>query len=220
MSKIAVMLVDDHSVVRAGYRLLLSQTDNIHVISEASRGEDACQSYADLQPDVVVMDINLPGIGGLAAMRRICTKHPSAKILAFSVHDEPLYVTRAFEAGAWGYVTKSCEPEVLVEAVQRLAHGERFVDPALAQRMVVQTLTTVSSATALSGLSGREFDVFCLLAKGRTTREVAEDLCLGYKTVSNYISVLKNKLNVKTIAEMTQLAFHHGVLKQPHDHHS
>lgn len=214
MSKITVMLVDDHSVVRAGYRLLLTQTDNIRVISEASRGEDACQYYAEVQPNVVVMDINLPGIGGLAAIRRICTKYPNAKILAFSVHDEPLYVARAFEAGARGYVTKSCSPDILVDAVQRIAQGEKFVDPAVAQRMVVQTLTTANAETALSGLSGREFDVFCLLAKGRTTREVAEDLCLGHKTVSNYISVLKNKLNVNTIAEMTQLAYHHGVLKQ------
>lgn len=213
MSKITVMLVDDHAVVRAGYRLLLSQTENIAVVSEASRGEEACQCYAEAQPDVIVMDINLPGIGGLASIRRICARDPNAKILAFSIHDEQLYVLRALEAGAKGYVTKSCAPEILVDAVIKIAGGETYIDPEIAQRMVVQTATGTDPAAALNSLSAREFDIFCLLVKGCTTREVADELCLGYKTVANYISLLKNKLNVHTTAEMTRMAYQYGILK-------
>jgi DNA-binding NarL/FixJ family response regulator len=215
MARISVMLVDDHAVVRAGYRLLLSQTGNIAVISEAARGEEACQLYVDVQPDVVVMDINLPGIGGLASIRRILARDPSARILAFSVHDEPLYVSRSLEAGARGYVTKSCAPEILIEAVLKVARGATYVDPDIAQRMVVQSATGSDPATLLSALSAREFDIFLLLVKGLTTREVADELCLSYKTVANYICLVKDKLNVNTTAEMTRMAYEHGILKNP-----
>jgi len=213
MSKITVMVVDDHAVVRAGYRLLLSQTENIEVVAEASRGEEACQCYAAIQSDVVVMDINLPGIGGLAAIRRICARDPNARILAFSIHDEPLYVQKALEAGAKGYVAKSCAPEILVDAVIEIASGKTYIDPDIAQRMVLQGAAGTDPAAALRSLSAREFDVFCLLAKGCTTREVAEELCLGYKTVANYITVLKSKLQVNTTAEMARLAYQHAILK-------
>ena len=211
--KITVMLVDDHAVVRAGYRLLLSQTENIHVVREAARGEDAYQCYPEVQPHVIVMDLNLPGLGGLASIRRICARDPNAKILAFSIHDEQLFVQRALEAGARGYLTKGCAPELLVEAVVKIANGETFIEPELAQRMVVQTVTGAIPSTALNALSVREFDIFCLLVKGCTTREVADDLCLGYKTVSNYVSLIKHKLNVSTMAEMTRIAYQYGILK-------
>jgi two-component system, NarL family, invasion response regulator UvrY len=213
MSKISVMLVDDHAVVRLGYRMLLGQSDDICVVHESERGEEACQAYWTAQPDVVVMDINLPGIGGLAAIRRICSRDGNAKILAFSIHDEQLYVIRALEAGAKGYITKSCAPELLLEAVMKVARGETYVEPGIAQRLVVQTATGADAASALNSLSAREFDIFCLLANGYTTREVSEELCLGYKTVSNYISLLKNKLNVNTTAEMTRMAYQYGILK-------
>ncbi|QFY45013.1 response regulator transcription factor [Candidatus Methylospira mobilis] len=211
-SKITVMLVDDHAVVRAGHRMLLSQYENISVVAETARGEEAYQRYIEIHPGIVVMDINLPGMGGLASIRRIHGRDPYARILAFSVHDEPLYVTRALEAGAKGYVTKSSAPEILVEAIIRLAQGDTFVDPEIAQRMVVQTVTGTDPSSLLATLSAREFDIFRLLVNGRTTREIAEELCLGYKTVANYATQIKSKLNVRTTAEMTCLAYQYGVL--------
>ncbi|MDD2769506.1 MAG: response regulator transcription factor [Methylococcus sp.] len=211
--KITVMLVDDHAVVRAGYRLLLSGTQNIEVVSEAERGEEACQLYADARPDVIVMDLSLPGIGGLASIRRIRTRDASARILVFSIHDELIYVVRALEAGARGYITKSCAPEILVEAVARIASGESFLEPEIAQRLAMQTLGGAEAATALNTLSAREFDVFLLLAKGYTTREVAEELRLGYKTVANYSTLIKSKLGVNTTAEMARLAYQNGIFK-------
>jgi DNA-binding NarL/FixJ family response regulator len=212
-SKITVMLVDDHAVVRAGYRLLLSGTQNIEVVSEAEQGEEACQLYADSRPDVIVMDLSLPGIGGLASIRRIRSRDGSARILVFSIHDELIYVVRALEAGARGYITKSCAPEILVDAVARIASGESFLEPEIAQRLAMQTLGGAEAATALNTLSAREFDVFLLLAKGYTTREVAEELRLGYKTVANYSTLIKSKLGVNTTAEMARLAYQNGIFK-------
>lgn len=211
--KITVMLVDDHAVVRAGYRLLLSQTGHIDVIAEAERGEEACQLYADHHPRVTVMDLNLPGMGGLATLRRIVARDAAARVLVFSIHDELAYVTRALEAGAKGYITKSCAPEVLVEAVARIAEGGTFVEPELAQKLAMRPYAAPGAETALEGLSPREFDIFRLLAQGLTTREVAEELHLGYKTVANYATLLKNKLGVSTAAELARLAYAHGLIK-------
>ncbi|BBA33398.1 LuxR family transcriptional regulator [Methylocaldum marinum] len=212
--KITVMLVDDHAVVRAGYRLLLSQSDNIEVVCEAERGEEACQYYSEWHPNVIVMDLSLPGIGGLASIRRISSRDPGAKILVFSIYDELVYVLRALEAGAKGYITKSSAPETLVEAVKKVAGGETYVEPEIAQRLLVQTIAGKKDASIdLNALSAREFDVFCLLAKGYTTREVADELRLSYKTVGNYTTLIKNKLNVSTTAEMARLAYQYGLLK-------
>jgi two-component system, NarL family, invasion response regulator UvrY len=211
--KISVMLVDDHAVVRAGYRLLLSQTDNIRVICEAERGEEACEQYLEFRPQVVVMDLSLPGIGGLASVRRLISRDPTAKILMFSIHDEPVYVVRSLEAGAKGYITKSCAPEVLVEAVLRIAGGNTYLETEIAQTLAVQKVTKTESNAGLNSLSAREFDVFCLLARGLTTREVAEELRLGYKTVANHTTLIKHKLNLNTTAEMARLAYHFGLIE-------
>jgi DNA-binding NarL/FixJ family response regulator len=192
--------------------LLLSQTEDIHVVCEAERGEEACQLYVDYRPQVVVMDLSLPGIGGLASVRRLIARDPSAKILMFSIHDEPAYVIRALEAGVKGYITKSCAPEILVDAVARIAGGERYLEQEIAQKLALQTANRTTAGAALNCLSAREFDVFCLLAKGGTTREVAEELRLGYKTVANYTTLIKAKLNVNTTAEMARLAYQYEII--------
>ena len=185
------MLVDDHAVVRAGYRMLLTQSGSIDVICEAATGEEACQQYLTSQPRVVVMDLNLPGIGGLAATRRILARDSSARILIFSMYDEIVYVNRALEAGAKGYITKSCSPDLLVDAVMRIGRNETMVEPDLAQRLVMQRFSKEEDTSSLLNvLSAREFDVFCLLARGYSTREAADELKLSFKTVSNYASLI------------------------------
>lgn len=211
--KITVMLVDDHAVVRAGYRLLLGQSGRIETVREAERGEEACQFYAECRPDVVVMDLSMPGIGGLAAIRRIRARDPEARILAFSIHDETVYAERALEAGAAGYITKSCAPEILVEAVHAIARGENYIEQDIAQRLAVQKVSGQDAAALLQSLSAREFDVFCLLAQGRTPREVADELRLSYKTAANYSTQIKAKLGMNTTAEMARLAFRQGIFK-------
>ncbi len=211
--KITVMLVDDHAVVRAGYRLLLSQSSPIEIVREAERGEEACQHYAESKPDVVVMDLSMPGMGGLAAIRRIRARDPDARILAFSIHDEAVYAERALEAGASGYITKSCAPEILVEAVLAIARNERYIEREIAQRLDKKKVPGQDAATNLQTLSAREFDVFCLLAQGRTPREIAGELRLSYKTTSNYSTLIKSKLGVNTTAEMARLGLQMGIFK-------
>lgn len=206
------MLVDDHAVVRAGYRLLLSQTEDVRVVCEAACGEEACQLYLELRPQVVVMDLSLPGIGGLAAVRRLVCHDPASRILMFSIHDEPVYVVRALESGAKGYITKSCAPEILVDAVRRIARGQTYLEQDIALRMPVPSVAKAEADSVLSSLSAREFDVFCLLARGFTTREVAERLHLGYKTVANYATLIKSKLSVNTTAEMARLAYQYRLI--------
>lgn len=211
--KITVLLVDDHAVVRAGYRLLLSQSQRIAVVSEAERGEEACQYYAEHRPDVVVMDLSMPGIGGLAAIRRICARDPQARILAFSIHDEPVYAERALESGATGYISKSCAPEILVEAVLAVARNEHYIEQEIAQSLAINKVSGRDAAANLQTLSAREFDVFCLLAQGRTPREIAEELHLSYKTTANYSTLIKGKLGVNTSAELARLALQQGIVK-------
>lgn len=209
---VRIMLVDDHAVVRAGYRVLLSQAAHLAVVVEAESGEQACQYYAEYRPDVIVMDLSLPGIGGLAAIRRIRARDEDARILVFSIHDEPAYVNRALDAGALGYISKASAPDILLEAVLKIAAGGIYVEPALAQRMAEHS-SGEPPDIALAELSAREFDVFCLLAQGLTTRQVAEKLHMGYKTAANHASTIRSKLGVNTTAEMAKLAYRQGLLK-------
>ena len=211
-NSINVLLVDDHAVVRAGYRVLLSQSETVNSVIEAESGEEACQKYAEIKPSVVVMDLSLPGIGGLASIRRIISRDPNARILVFSIHNELVYVTRALEAGAKGYITKSCAPEMLVDAVHSLAQDELYIEPEIAQRLAVERFVSHQSPT-LEILSAREFEVFCLIAKGYTTHKAANELRLSTKTVANYNTLIKHKLNSKTSADLTRIAYQAGILK-------
>ncbi|MCD2451350.1 response regulator transcription factor [Methylicorpusculum oleiharenae] len=210
---IKVILVDDHAVVRAGFRLLLSSVPNIQVIAEAERGEQACQLYLDNKPDVVVLDLSMPGIGGLESIRRICNRDNHAKILVFSVHDEQVYVNRAMMAGAKGYITKNSAPAILVEAIQKISEGGEYIEEGLLKNTTGAGNPSDYRAL-IESLSAREFDVFCLLAKGLTMHKVADELCLGYKTAANYGTQIKNKLKVSTVAELAHIAMALGVVKK------
>lgn len=216
MNKISVLLVDDHAIVRAGFRMLLAATADVEIIAEAERGEVACQLYAEKKPDVVVLDLSMPGIGGLDCIRRICSRDPLAKILVYSVHDENVYVSRAIEAGAKGYITKSSAPGLLADAIQKIAAGDSFVEAGL-EKNYLQTASTSTDKpdykNLVATLSPKEFDVFCLLAKGLTTHKIADELCLGYKTVANYGTQIKTRFNVATVAELAHIATALGILK-------
>jgi DNA-binding NarL/FixJ family response regulator len=210
--KIKVILVDDHAVVRAGFKMLLATEADIDVIAEADRGEAACQLYLEKQPDVMVLDLSMPGIGGLESIRRICNRDSNAKILVFSMHDETVYIDRAMKAGAKGYITKNSAPGILVEAIQKIAGGDIYIEQGLMKNMPLQN-SEADYQTLIDTLSVREFDIFLLLAKGLTAHKIADELCLGYKTVANYGTQIKIKLNVSTIAELAHIAIIQGILK-------
>jgi two-component system invasion response regulator UvrY len=214
--KINVLLVDDHAVVRAGYKTYLSLCEKIGMIQEADRGETACQLYNRQNPDVVVLDISMPGIGGFETIRRLIQRDPRCKILVFSIHDEPIYASRALKAGAKGYIIKSSVPDTLVTAVCTIAQGGTFISPELAQKVAMSMLNEQDDSQVIKQLSPREFDIFCLLANGLTPREIAEKLCLSYKTVCNHSTAIKEKLELKTMAEMTLLASRHGLIRSPY----
>ncbi|MDD5322013.1 MAG: response regulator transcription factor [Methylococcales bacterium] len=217
-SRIKVILVDDHAVVRAGFRMLLSTEDTIEVIAEAERGEQACQLYLEKQPDVMVLDLSMPGIGGLETIRRICNRDTNARILVFSVHNERVYVDRAISAGAKGYITKHAHPEILIAAIQKIAEGEVYIEQNLIRDKRALTSDGLDTnetdyKTIIESLSAREFDVFLLLAKGLTAHKIADELCLGYKTVANYGTQIRSKLKVSSVAELAHIAIVLDVMK-------
>jgi DNA-binding NarL/FixJ family response regulator len=213
---ISIILVDDHAIVRAGFRMLLATEDSINVIAEAERGEQACQLYSELQPDVLVLDLSMSGIGGLETIRRICHRDNNAKILVCSVHDESVYIDRAINAGAKGYISKNAHPDSLIEAIQSVAAGELYIEQGLLKQAIPSNEPLPSGddyKAIIESLSAREFDVFLLLAKGYTAHKIADELCLGYKTIANYGTQVKSKLKVSTAAELVHIAILLGMIK-------
>ena len=208
---IKVMLVDDHAVVRAGFRRLLEQNPDIQVVAEAEDGEQACQAYARSPCDIIVMDLSMPGIGGFEAIRRLITKEPAVRVLVFSMHEDAVYAERALQAGARGYITKSSAPNVLVNAVEHLAAGKIFLGPDIAQKLALHKVR--GDQTPLRELSPRELEILRLLAEGRTTAEISEMMYLSAKTVANYSTQIKNKLKLSSTAELVRLAIRYGLIK-------
>ena len=206
-----ILLVDDHAVVRAGFKTLLENQGDITVIAEAESGESACRQFIEHAPDVVIMDLSMPGIGGIEAIRRIVSRQSDARVLVFSMHEDTLFVEQALQAGARGYIGKSSAPVVLVEAVRQIANGNIYIDPDIAQRLAFQK--TKGSDSPFQALSTREFEIVCLLAEGLSVSAIAARLALSYKTVANYATQIKSKLEVETSAELPRLAIRHGLVR-------
>jgi len=209
---IRVMLVDDHAVVRTGFRLLLQAQSEISIVAEAESGEVACQRYLELTPDVVVLDLAMPGMGGLEALRRIRAHHPQARVLALSAHDDPMHARRALREGALGFLSKRSAPEALIEAVTTVGAGRRYIDVALAQKLALADLDG-GIQSPIERLSEREFEVFVRLARGETVQRIAEDLRLSASTVGTHLYNIKQKLEVINQSELTLLAIRHGLIE-------
>lgn len=197
-TEVKVYLVDDHAVVREGYKHLLEKA-NIKVIAEAESGEEVYQNFDEIKADVVVLDLSMPGMGGMETIKKMLTKDKYVKILAFSMHDDVVFCSRTMQAGAYGYVTKSSAPNVLVDAVFAIAANKKYVSYDLAYKISTQNL---QSENALNSLTPREFEVFRLLAKGLSLDEVANTLNLTYKTIANHQTHLLQKLNVKNRSKL------------------
>ncbi|MCX4190796.1 response regulator [Methylophaga sp. OBS3] len=210
LTKTKVLLVDDHELVRAGFRRLLEDGEKFEVICESGSGEQAVQDFGKHHPDVVVMDISMPGIGGVGAIERIIAREPKAKILVLSVHEDSVFTTRAMQAGALGFIPKRSAPEEMLKAVELVAQGRTCIAPEIAQQIAMQKLT--GSENPLDVLSQREFEVFRLLAEGRTVNDIADILSLSPKTVGTHHTNIKQKLNVSNSAELARLAIRSGLL--------
>lgn len=207
---VRIMLVDDHAIVRAGFRRLLEQRPDFRVVAEAADAERAYALYVELEPDVVVMDLSMPGVSGLDTIRRILARQPAARILVFSMHEDASVAERAIQLGARGYVTKSNAPEVLAAAVADVVAGRVALSPDIAKAIAMLKLN--GEGNPLQALSAREFEIFRLLASGRTAAEIARLLNLSGKTVANYQTLIRQKLNIAGDVELVLLAQRHNVI--------
>ena len=205
---VSILLVDDHAVVRTGFRFLLEGSTDYRVI-EAESSEQAYQIYAEEQPSVVVMDVSMPGMGGIEGLRRLKTRYPESRVLLLSMYDDPAFVSRAEKYGAMGYLSKNSAADSLVRAIESVLSGKTFFSEEIATRMAD---SEADYASPTLSLSNREFEVFRLLAEGRGVAEIADDLNLSPKTVSNHRSNLMDKLGLKSTAELVLYAVRQGVI--------
>lgn len=201
---VRVMLVDDHAVVRAGYRALLESDPRFAVVAEAADGEGAYTRARAGDIDVLVMDVSMPGQGGLAAAAHLAQRDGAPRVLMFTMHAHPSYALQAFAAGALGYVTKSSPPEALLEAIASVARGQRYLSADIAQLLAWERFG--SAHGRLASLSVREFEVLRLLLAARTVEDIARDLNLSVKTVRNLHYAIKRKLEVRDDIELVRLA--------------
>lgn len=201
---IRILLVDDHAVVREGYRRLLERRADLHIEAEAASAEEALQRLREIETDLIIVDLSLPNMGGIELTRRILQRQPDARILAFSMHRDPLFAAQAIRAGALGYVTKSSGTEVLIQAVYKVARREKVLSPDIAPEMALSLLQGESNPAG--ELSPREFEILRLLLDGLGVEEIGNILNISPKTVQNGHYQIKGKLGVKTDIELARLA--------------
>ncbi len=213
---IRVLIVDDHTIVRAGIRLLLQAEDDIQVVGEAGDGETAVAAVAELRPDVVLMDVAMPGISGLEATRTIKHRWPDVQVLALTMHRSDDYFFRMLEAGASGYVLKGADPGELITAIRIVHRGQVFLYPTLAKKLVTDYLDRVRSGEVqapYANLTDREIEVLRLIAEGRTSAEIGELLHLSPHTVQSYRRALMEKLNLHDRVELVKYAIRRGLIE-------
>jgi len=210
---INVLLVDDHELVRTGIRRLLDDFEDIAVIAEADSGEAAIKLVREHLPHVVLMDVNMPGIGGLEATRKLVQIAPDTKVIVVTIHLEEPFPTRLLEAGASGYLTKGCAVAEIVDAIRQVSKGKRFIGTDVAQQLAM-TMLPGSDKSPFDALSQRELQVMLMVTQGQKIQEIADKLCLSPKTVSTYRYRLFEKLDVKSDVELTHLAIRHGMIDE------
>jgi two-component system invasion response regulator UvrY len=209
-ARIGVMLVDDHAVVRMGFRLLLDAAPDMRVVAEADSGEEAMRRLDEARPEVVVMDISMPGIGGLEAVRRILAKEPGARILVLSAHEDAMHARRTLKAGAAGYLTKRSAAEALIQAIREVCQGKTFLEPRIAQELALRQVA--GAAEPLDTLSEKEFKVFLALAGGQSVQDIAAVMSLSPSTVGTHLYNIKQKLGASNSAELALIAMRAGLL--------
>jgi two-component system invasion response regulator UvrY len=210
---INTMLVDDHDLVRSGIRRLLEDVPDIRVMAEAQNGEQAIRMVRRQPPDVILMDVSMPGIGGLEATRKIIRSMPDMKIIAVSIHDDDPFPARLLEAGAAGYITKGCSVDEIVAAIRAVFHGQQYLSPCIAQKLALSFVHN-RDKSPFDELTQRETQVMLMVVNGETNKQISEQLCLSPKTTSTYRYRLFEKLGVENDVELTRFAIRHGLIKE------
>ncbi len=210
LAALRILIADDHATVRMGFRLLLEGA-GAEVVGEADCGEAAVSAFAQHRPDVLMMDVSMPGIGGLGALERVLAHHPGARVLILSAHDDAQIPSRALRAGATGYLSKRAHPQELLRAVASVARGQRYIDPEIAPALALAQFS--GAQDPLAALTEKEFAVFLQLAQGRTVAEIAESHKLSTSTVGTHLYHIKQKLNVSSAAELALIAIRCGLIE-------
>lgn len=208
---INVLLVDDHDLVRTGIKRILDDVSGIKVVGEANSGEDAVKQVRKSHPNVVLMDVKMPGIGGFEATRKLLRIDPDIKVLVLTICDNDLYPARLLQVGAAGYLTKGASMEEMVRAIRAVNAGQRYISPDIASRLAFRHVTD-SEISPFELLSERELQVMIMITKGLNALAIAENLCLSAKTVNSYRYRIFKKLKVKNDVELTLLAIRHGLV--------
>ncbi len=210
---IRVLLVDDHELVRTGFRHILGEAKDIEVIAEVSSGEEAVDFVRTTQPDLVLMDVNMPGIGGIEATRRLLRINKELKVIALTVHTDSPFPTQLHEAGALGYLTKGCPAQEMLKAVRLVAAGKPYISSEVSQKLALAQMSGHAEDQPFGKISQREMQVLMMIIQGTKTQEISDSLCLSPKTVSTYRHRLYEKLEVDTDVDLTHLAIRHGLVE-------
>ncbi len=212
---IRVLLVDDHELVRTGFRHILGEARDIEVIAEASSGEEAVAFVRATLPDLVLMDVNMPGIGGIEATRKLLRINKDLKVIALTVHTDSPFPTQLHEAGALGYLTKGCPAEEMFKAIRLVASGKPYISSEVSQKLALAQMSGHVEDQPFGKISQREMQVLMMIIQGTKTQEISDSLCLSPKTVSTYRHRLYEKLEVETDVDLTHLAIRHGLVESP-----
>jgi len=209
---IKVLLIDDHELVRMGIKRLLQDVQGFKVVGVGGSGEEAVQLAKELVPDVVIMDVNMPGIGGLEATRKMIRHNPDIKILALTIYEDEPYPSRLLQAGASGYITKGCDPDEMIRAVRTIHSGQRYISPGIAQQIAINRVTK-GEGTPLDLLSERELQIMLMITQGQKVQDISKKLCLSPKTVNSYRYRIFEKLGINSDVELTLMAMRLGMLE-------
>lgn len=209
---IKILLTDDHALVRTGIKRLLEDSQQVEIIGEAESGEACIKMIQELKPDVILMDVNMPGIGGVEASRRILQRDPSQKIIILTIHTEQTFPKRLLEIGAKGYLTKECEIDEMISAIKQVQKGGCYIEPRIAQQLALSLLPG-NEENPVDRLSRREFQVMLMISHGLSNTEISEKLCLSPKTVSTYRSRLLEKLGAHNEVDLIKIAVEQGMVE-------
>lgn len=211
---IRVLLADDHDLVRTGMRRLLDDVEGIEVIAEATTGEEAVSFSREHRPQVVLMDINMPGMGGLEATKKILQHNDAIKVIIVTMNEDEIMAQHLLKAGAAGYMTKGCKITEIAHAIKEVIANRRYITPQIAQQLALAGTRSDPEQSPFHDISERELQVMMMILDGRKTSEISENLCLSPKTISTYRQRLFSKLDISSDVELTRLAIKHGVIQK------